>query len=544
MRKHISIFLIAALLLSVVFSFGSVALAADVDLSVETDVTEMTQGGSVEFTATVVNNSGELLTSYAVLNGGHVCYDFDGAPLAAGGVKEVTFDLDVTDSMLGNPINFVVKYTTATLPQTEGGTDSVTIDKKVLSIKIAGSRTIPHTNVDAGDTVTIKFTVENQGEATLDDIVVKAPNLNSGQALNTAFSLSASQSHTFEYKHKVTAAMTIEPKISYTSGGAAQPEYALDPIEITLTSRKVVPVLTVNNKNPEAGEDVTFTLKVKNEGNVPYTDVKVTMNGEEKDFSTSKLDPNKEYEEDYTMSFEVSTEVKFTITLKDHYGEMKSVSSNTIMIELPVDPNSLNAKLKLVMNVDRPQLTSAGTINFSGYISNASEYSLTDISVDEESLGNVFSASSMAPGAKENINWTADINDTTSYQFVLTVKDRDGKAYTINAEPITVTINSTVEPTEFEDAAEVTPMPSGFELTDTKGAFGSLGIWAIIAIVLVVLIIGVGIALIVLWKKGQAPKKTSAAKMSSKRKPSGGYKKSSKKRKSPGSKNYRDRNNF
>lgn len=542
MRKHISIILIAALVLSVIFSFGGVALAAgNVDFTIKTDISEMTEGGSVEFTGTITNNSGSPISDFVINQNGNPVKTI-GAPLAGDGeTKPFTFSMEVTDAMLGSPIQFDL--------YSGGGTvanDSVTIAKKVLSIKIAGTPTVNHTQADEGKTVTFTFAIENQGEATLDNIVVTASALKSGQPLNTAFSLSAGQSHSFEYKHTVTAAVTVSPSISYSSGGVDQPAEALDPIELTLVNRKVVPVLTVDNKNPDAGEDVTFTLTVTNEGTMPYTDVVVTMNGEEKDFPTSKLDRGEDYTEDYTMSFEVSTDVQFKVTLKDYNDEMKSVSSNTIRIELPVDTNSIGAKLKLTMNVDRPQLTSAGTINFSGTVSNATEYTLSDVSVDESSIGNVLGVSSMAPGASESINWTADINETTTYTFVLTAKDKDGKIYTVNAEPITVTITSAaVEPTNFEDAAEVSPEPNGFELDDTKGSVGSLGIWAIIAIILVVLILCVGGALLVLWKKGKSPKKTTASKMASaKRRSPGGYRKPSSKKKSSSSKNYRDRNNF
>ena len=51
--------------------------------------------------------------------------------------------------------------------------------------------------------------------------------------------------------------------------------------------------LTVSNNKPAAGEEVTFTLKLVNGGNVPYSDIKVTVNGEEKDYP-SKLDASAE----------------------------------------------------------------------------------------------------------------------------------------------------------------------------------------------------------------------------------------------------------
>lgn len=537
MRKHISIILTVVLMLSVFFTFGGVALAA-ADFTVETDVSEMTEGGSVEFRATITNNTGSPLVGYTIKYGNHVCYDAGGATLAVGESKEVTFLLDVSEGMLGNPIQFDLHSGVDIIAD-----DSVTINKKVLSIIMGASATVNRTLVGTGETVKFEFAIENQGEATLDDIVVTAPQLNNGDPLNTAFSLSAGQSYTVKYSHVVSAAVIVQPTVSYSSGGAAQPAKVLDPIELTLESRSVVPLLTVDNSSPNAGEDVTFTLKITNNGNVPYTNMTVTMNGDPMDFPTSKLNPGKSYSEDYTRSFQTSTDVKFTITLKDHNDEMKSVGSNTIRIQLPVDPNSINAKLILVMNVDRPKLTSAGTINFSGYVSNATEYTLTDVKVDESTIGNIFGVSSMAPGAKENISWSADIDETTTYSFVLTAKDKDGKVYTVNVEDITVTVSSVEAPAaDFEDAAEVSPDPIGSTIGGTTDAeVGSLDVLLIVIVVLIVLILGVGVTLLVLWKKGKVSGRVTSSKMTAaKRKTS----KSPAKRKSSGSRNYRDRNNF
>ena len=190
--------------------------------------------------------------------------------------------------------------------------------------------------------------------------------------------------------------------------------------------------------------------------------------------------------------------------MEDKNDEKKSLSSNTISIKLPVDSSAVNDKLKLVMNVDRPQLTSAGTINFTGYVSNATEYELQDVEVNEASLGNIYSASSLEAGGKASIECTADINETTTYNFVLTATDKDGNNYTINADAIPVTVQAAeATPTNFEDAADVTE--SGQVLDNSKSSFDWSKFFLILAIVLIVAIVGVAVALIVLWKKGKTP---------------------------------------
>jgi hypothetical protein len=239
--------------------------------------------------------------------------------------------------------------------------------------------------------------------------------------------------------------------------------------------------------------------------------------------------------------------------MDDQNGDLRNVPSNTISIMLPVDSSTVNEQLMLVMNVNRPQLSSAGAVTFDGYVSNATEYDLVDVQVNEATLGNVLSTSLLEAGGTAAIEWPADVNETTTYNFVLTAKDKDNNSYTIKAEPITVTVLS-VEPTPTnisEGAADV----EGYEL-ENKTSSNWPEILKILAIVLAVLIVGVGAVLFVMWKKGKSsggrpsgsrPSGGSAPRPATpsspvRKKSSGSYGRSP--RKPSGSKGYRDRNNF
>lgn len=542
MKKVISTIIVIAMLAVAFFAFGSTALAAGESLNVSTTVSELLEGAVVDFTATVTAGDTNLV-GYKITCNGNTCYNSDGATLLANNSAEVSFSMQVTTEMLGNPISFVL----ADDSSSNIITDSVTIAKKAPTITLAASGKANKTLAAKGDVITFTISLENQGDVRLDDIVVSAPELNDGDPFRDAFSLEPTQSFDVIYKHTMDKEMVVHPVVKYKYNGVEQEAKALDPIELTEESRNVKTTLTVDNKNPNAGEDVTFTLNIENEGNVPYTNMKVYMNGEEVDFPANNLKPGNSYSEDYVRSYDISTEVGFTITLKDHHGQTKSVNTNTISIQLPVDTNALSEKLKFNMSVDRPKLTSEGVITFSGNITNSSEYLLSEISVDDETLGNIFRADELPATSSKKIEFPSDINETTTYNFVLTVKDRDGKVYTVNAEPITVEITSAViedDDPDFDDAATVDEPTNELTLNGDEKNVGKLGILGIISIVLIVLILGVGVALIVLWKKGAStPSRSSgrkpAARPSAKRPPA--------KRKPAARKptrNYKDRNNF
>ena len=541
MRKHISIFIAAILMVGILTGFGMPAKAdGDVTLSVTPEVTELTEPGVVNFTAAVTNSTTETLTSYAVMQGGHVKYDSAGATLVADDTNDsITFSVDVTEGMLDNPITFTVKYTTATLPLTEGGSDTVTIAKKELVTALNASYTSSQTIVNAGDIITFTFNLENLGETTLSNIVIKADALASGALNNEPFTLEPGETKSFSYEHTVSTIVTISPYIEYASNGVDQPDYELDVTELTSEERNVKVEFTVDNRNPEPGEEVTFTLTLRNEGTVPYTHLTVTYGGQDIGFSSTTLNPGEEKSQSYSMPFTVSTDVQFFISLVDHEGEIVPLSTGIISIQLPVDPDVLQNSVKLTLAPDVSQLSSAGTITFTGLISNNSEYILSDVSLTEDTLGSIPGIPDTIPAnTPRNINFTADINETTTYNFVLTVHDRNGDTYKIQADPITVTVISaaTSAPT-YDDAADVT----GEEITlDGDNHVDTLGIFAILAIVLVVLILGVGVALLILWRKGRRPKSGTARKSFGKRPTA----KSSMKKKPRNPKSYRDRNNF
>lgn len=541
LKKYISVFIITALLISMIAGFGGTALAnGDITLSVEPQVTEMASGGSVTFDISVVNTSEAPLTGYQIKCNGNRVYSSDAQVLNDGAPFLDSFSMEVTDAMLGTQLNFQLCDSSGSGIST--ASDSVIVGKKAQTAAIACSAKADQTLIAVGDIVTFSFNIENKGNVAIDNIEVKADNLNKGKALNVQkFSLQPGKSFTVYYKHTFTAPITVKPYINYTvAGSTATQRYDIPNtvIELKEEERKVEATLSVDDATPEPGQEVTFTLKLSNSGNVTYTNLSVTFNGEDIGFSTKTLNPGDSPEKQYKRTFDTSTDVKFMITMKDQKNQTKTVSTNTIQILLPIDPSALQNGLKIVIEPDRNELTSEGVINFSGYIANDSEYTLSEVSITEASLGEIFSLSEMAGNTKQSISATADINATTTYNFTLSVKDRNGQVYTVNSEPITVTIQgSDAVPSDPSDNAPTVTLPP-----EGSAASDPIGVWMVIAIVLVVLIIGVAVAIIILWRKGRSPSRMSSGRSSSprSRKPvRGGYGKAPIK-----SRSFRDRNNF
>lgn len=551
MKKYISVFIIAALLMSMFSGLGGTALAAGAGITLSTTSATVNAGDTVNITASITNNSGEAFTDYHIKVNGTSTTFGGGAALAAGDTNpNVPISFAVGQDMLNTDVTFVAEYQLASAPGTWQTGDSATfhIAKKELAVKVAASASSSVGLAEPGDTITLTVNVQNQGEATLENVEVKAPNV-SGAWGPSKFSLAPGQSQNVTCQYKFTAKITITPAVTYTVAGSAAPQTCNveNPIMLDLAVRNVKPSLTISNQSPQPGEEVTLTLTISNEGTMPYTDLKVTRGGEAMDFPATKLNAGDAPSQEYKMTFDKSETVEFVITLKDQNKATRTVKAS-IDVQLPVDQNALSQNVLLSLEADRLELTSAGTVNFSGRVSNNSDFKISEVKVTEPTLGEVFSVSEMEPGTYQDIEKTADINETTTYNFTLTFKDKNGQTYTVNNDPLTITIQSLEpSPTDPSDgAAQVTLEP-------TEAKSDPLLIWFIIAGVLLVLIIGVGVAIVVLWKKGKSPSRVSAARSAAPR-PSGP--KMSSKPRTPfngggrgrpvkkGKGGFRDRNNF
>lgn len=528
------------MLLTALLSFGSVALATGVEFNIEANPKEMASGGPVRFDFSVTST-----TPYSDCN-----IFYNNSPVSngalgnlGGGTVPGSFEMNITNEMLGKALAFEVRDGSGQVLASK----SVTIAKKAQNVKLAATVKPSRTLAGQGNVVEVTVSVENQGDVDVTGITIRASGISSNP-LSGAFDLRAGRSHSIKYNYTMGSKdVTFTTTIDFNAAGTAQ-KLTLDPITITLESRSVDVSATASNSNPQPGEDVTFTLNITNNGNVPYTDLTVLLNGESVKAPASKLNAGESLTGTYTRAFQTSTEVMFTITLKDHTGAVRTVDSNKINVSLPVD-QSVFDQMQFTMAVDRPQMTSAGVVNFTGSFINTTAYTLTDIIVSEAAFGTIYNQTSVAPSGRANIEWSADINETSEYIFSLTFTDADGNAHTVLADPITVTVQSVEETPDLDDAVVLDP--------DNSGGLGTTGVLLIIAGVLVLLIIGVGVALLILWKKGKTPggKKTppggkntppgrkrpvTPARGNTSRNgsaPRGGSKR-------PAPKSYRDRNNF
>ncbi len=553
MKKHISMILSVAIVLSVFFGIGNTAHAAGASISLSPGSFSADVGETRTVTATVTNTlESENFSGFRIVCAEYGLAFTSDAVLAPGEGTNFDFSFEVKQAMMDKTLTFVVQYQTPTITSwTDGG--SATLAVKSKSVALVASMTVsPNQMAAVGDTLELKFSVQNQGEATLKNIAVKIPGVNSGKMLNPAeFTLVANETKTFSYLYKVTAAATLAPVVYYTVNGTGDTlQTAITPAEITIEVRDVKMTFTANPENPQSGETVTMSVDVTNNGNVNYTGVKAYLNGEEVPFPSTTLNAGAHYSKDYERSYLASTDVTFELVLKDQKGETVSISK-TVSIELPVDDSEISSKLTMAVEALRPTLTSAGKADFTGNIVNGTQYEFMNIVVTETTQNvEVFKSALLGSQLSASFEYQADITQTTTFNFQLTVTDSAGKTHTINAEPVTVNVTAAETVSDYPSAADITPSAEA----DGKTASAANGLM-IFFIILVVLVIGVGIALLVLWRAQKGSGRPSGGGKPSGNRTAGGRTVPAAavkthptiapaKRKRPVARGYRDRNNF
>ena len=143
-----------------------------------------------------------------------------------------------------------------------------------------------------GETIAYKITVTNDGNLTITDIAVTDELTgNTGEDAWTIASLAPGGSKTFEAKYTVTEKDILAGKVvnvataTGTSPDPKEPEVPVEPgtkedttddVDATLTVTKETTSTPANGETYALGETITYTITVKNDGNVSYSNVVVT----------------------------------------------------------------------------------------------------------------------------------------------------------------------------------------------------------------------------------------------------------------------------
>ena len=534
MKKTFTIILAAMLMLGV-FTFNMpVSQAASnsndtIEASISPVSDSVTTGGDIDFNVTIKNISAAQVKDVDISYGNQSCGGINLIESGATGSAKVT--INVPTDKLGSSLKFSINYDAN---GTAGSLDvTSSVGQKAPTAKFNASCSVNRTASPVDGKINFTFELENTGEATLTNVKVSLPPIGDGKVLKTFSSMAPGVEKTFIYEYTMKENITVTPTIKYTANGEEK-TVTKDQKALEVADPGLKLELSADNKKPEVGGEVNFTLKVTNTGNAKLKNIAVydhlqqTLKSE-----TTSLMPEKSFTLSGKYTFNQTTDVKFSATAEDNDGVKYNYESGKITISIPVDASKI--KMDIVAKPSVSELTEPGKVKFEITVTNSGSYPLTDLVVSEEKLGEVDKLDTIEAGVDKVFTKEVDVSETGKYIFKVTAKDPDGNDVNAETAPLEIKLNAAAESSD--PLASATDIPTE-SAAAAKG--DTLGTIIIIMVAIAVLIIAVVVALIIMVNK----EKKGQGRAGKPGKPSIPSKSGMSKQAAPKTVKYKNKNNF
>lgn len=450
MKKIVSILLVAILAVTLCISMGVSAFAeGKVSVTVSVSPSSLTGAGKVSVKATVKNETSAEITGVSVVFPGGDEQTL--GSIGAGDVATATNPTwNVPADMLDKELTFEVKFTDGNGNSQSFDSNPVTIKKKESVVKATANASVDMDVFKKGERPKFTFTLKNEGTVTLEKVSLKAPPLEDGNQIGSTFSLEPGETKKMTWQPNPGPSKSIEvkPVFSYTANGekgtakagtvsvrlegSAEPSASATPAADTLEV-----VATADNSKVKAGEKVTFTVTVRNQGEADLADLKVTdAEGNQVKFTGTSLNAGSAAKGTIEVTPEKTTSYVFTANAKDADGN--SVKATSSPVEITVD--TVDTATALTMAVQFiPTLSKPGPVDFTFKVKNSTGQEIKNIVISETTLGEIAKIDSMTE-AEQDVTKPLQIDKTVSYSFKITGTLADGTQVESQTPAATVTL--------------------------------------------------------------------------------------------------------
>ncbi len=360
-----------------------------------------------------------------------------------------------------------------------------------------------------GEYIGLRFKFVNTGTVTISGLTVRDASVANNAWLNSAITLAPGETRVVTYNLPLNHDVTLSPVAQYSAGGSTR-TINFGSQELYIIDDDVSVVLEASTTTPAAGEEVMFTVRIRNNGNVPLRNLKLyNHNNVLVPLKGNQLYSGNSVSVVTTATFKESDEVQFDITATDAYGTVYSHASNSIKINVPInfDVNDLSVSAEAQYN----KLSVPGPASFDVLITNNSEYGLYNISVIDMGTNETVAEISNMEKGERLVRVSTQVDETREVVFDVQVHDADGNTFKVDTknDPTTVTILSQMAEEQASAAASAgaaaTPTPSPFEAPVT--GFASMSVWVLAMMGFGAVIVIVTIILIALAASAKKPRK-------------------------------------
>ena len=447
------------------------------------DPSSLSDSGTVNVSGKLNNGTSKDIESVLIECGG-VQLEVN-ETIKAGASKSFTLkNVSISKGQLDQNITV-----SATWPE-GSSTGTFKVASKQETISVAFTRTASSKTVQKGDTVKLTYNIKNTGTATLTGLTLTDSCVQG--TIASGVTLAAGENKQYTSTVKVNSTVSSVPKITYTAGGSTKSK-SLDALKITIADAKLSMTATPNKTEVNAGDKVTFTIKLQNDSAVAISGIKVMDNSGTVIRSSANLAATtgstpKVLTITHEMTIDAAQSVSFSASFTAN-GQTQTAHTDPIDIQIAgaVDPNV--SPLEISVSADPAAPTFPGDVTFTATVKNASAVALQNVVVSEAQLGQLGTVSSLAAGASQTFTKTVTVSTAGQYAFSATANDASGAA--VKAASASLSLNAAV--------ASPTPEPeSGGNIINTL---------FIVMIVIVVLIVLSGIALVVLMVQERRAKK-------------------------------------
>lgn len=386
LRTWINKILGAAFALICVFSFIPTAHAEEARINITANPTELVDGGNVTFTFEIANyNADYPMTDVTITCNGTVYDVLHGAQIApSGSARDITLNLNVSQSQLGKPITFLLSWNRNGEPMSQEAQYTIAqAENPVITV----TRTADKTNAKPGEKVTVTYTIKNTTKFDMTDVTLIDENI-SDKPIFQNETLRASRTTSYDFSYTMgDQSVTSAPVVTYTVNGKAKSYSSPDTLELTMVLIQLD--LKIQQGTPTA-TGVTFNIDVTNTGTQAISNISIADERENLVNATPfALAPGEHMSFSYVvvpLMTEPLRNVQFKLTGTDPFSNPYELSPTDIYEVYPyVDATQINVSVRA--DTITPWTQASGKVTAHIVITNHSAVELTNITISESILG-------------------------------------------------------------------------------------------------------------------------------------------------------------
>ncbi len=442
--------LIFAFLFAIALSSAAYADVSSIEVTLTPE--ELTEPGQVSVDIIIKNTSDSITMEDATLEGPQInAYSVGNiAPLGTRGLQIP--GVRISADQLGNEFYYKLSWTESGARQEKN--IPILVRGRAGTPKLIASRSVDKEILRAGETATLSYVIQNQGDVDLENITITDPifaePVTQGLRLGVG---EAAQTITKDVT-MADAALRSAPKVTYSAQGQSG-SVDIEALEIGFASAD----LSVEVRVAEtAATGTKLAIVLTNNGNVTLAGMVIRDELGNEIESGAELAPGESTTIDHTVISPALRRFQVRVEGADEQGvPFTAQSSPAVEIKPLIDPTGV--VLEFTSDADISKHAETGKADVTFKITLGGDVVLSDAVITEDALGEVMSLGVLNPGETTRIQ-SFDITGDTQLRFSLRAVDSAGNPHTQAAKTLDITFSEPTPPPQDQPTPSPTPAPA------------------------------------------------------------------------------------